>query len=378
MENIPIVRLAEKLIINDCFKGKAIILLGARQVGKSTLLRNLFKDQLKNMLWLDAENGDVISLFNNATSTRLKQLSNNYRIVIIDEAQKISTIGNVLKLFTDHIPEVQVIATGSSSFELKNKTNEPLTGRKWEHYLFPFSFKEMVDHTNLLEEKRSLHHRLVYGSYPEIVTATDNIERRLKLLTDSYLYKDVLMWSGIKKPEKIIDLLKALAYLVGHEVNYNELSNKLDLKNETVENYINILEQTFVIFKLPSYSTNQRKELRKGKKIYFFDCGLRNALINDFRPAETRQDVGQLFENYVVSELWKKNSYENNFGKFYFWRTADQQEIDVIIEKNNTLHTYEIKWNSEKRVRLSKTFSNVYPNNTFAVINPNNIEDVFL
>ena len=378
MENIPIVRLAEKLIINDCFKGKAIILLGARQVGKSTLLRNLFKDQLKNMLWLDAENGDVISLFNNATSTRLKQLSNNYRIVIIDEAQKILTIGNVLKLFTDHIPEVQVIATGSSSFELKNKTNEPLTGRKWEHYLFPFSFKEMVDHTNLLEEKRSLHHRLVYGSYPEIVTATDNIERRLKLLTDSYLYKDVLMWSGIKKPEKIIDLLKALAYQVGHEVNYNELSNKLDLKNETVENYINILEQTFVIFKLPSYSTNQRKELRKGKKIYFFDCGLRNALINDFRPAETRQDIGQLFENYVVSELWKKNSYENNFGKFYFWRTADQQEIDVIIEKNNTLHTYEIKWNSEKRVRLSKTFSNVYPNNTFAVINPNNIEDVFL
>ena len=378
MENIPILRLAEKLIINDCFKGKAIILLGARQVGKSTLLRNLFKDQLKNMLWLDAENGDVISLFNNATSTRLKQLSNNYRIVIIDEAQKISTIGNVLKLFTDHIPEVQVIATGSSSFELKNKTNEPLTGRKWEHYLFPFSFKEMVDHTNLLEEKRSLHHRLVYGSYPEIVTATDNIERRLKLLTDSYLYKDVLMWSGIKKPEKIIDLLKALAYQVGHEVNYNELSNKLDLKNETVENYINILEQTFVIFKLPSYSTNQRKELRKGKKIYFFDCGLRNALINDFRPAETRQDIGQLFENYVVSELWKKNSYENNFGKFYFWRTADRQEIDVIIEKNNTLHTYEIKWNSEKRVRLSKTFSNVYPNNTFAVINPNNIEDVFL
>ena len=378
MENIPIVRLAEKLIINDCFKGKAIILLGARQVGKSTLLRNLFKDQLKNMLWLDAENGDVISLFNNATSTRLKQLSNNYRIVIIDEAQKIPNIGNVLKLFTDHIPEVQVIATGSSSFELKNKTNEPLTGRKWEHYLFPFSFKEMVDHTNLQEEKRSLHHRLVYGSYPEIVTATDNIERRLKLLTDSYLYKDVLMWSGIKKPEKIIDLLKALAYQVGHEVNYNELSNKLDLKNETVENYINILEQTFVIFKLPSYSTNQRKELRKGKKIYFFDCGLRNALINDFRPAETRQDIGQLFENYVVSELWKKNSYENNFGKFYFWRTADQQEIDVIIEKNNTLHTYEIKWNSEKRVRLSKTFSNVYPNNTFAVINPNNIEDVLL
>ena len=378
MENKPILRVAEKLIADDCFKGKAIILLGARQVGKSTLLKNLFKNRGKELLWLDAENSDIISLFENVTSTRLKQLVDNHKILIIDEAQKIGTIGTVLKLFTDHIPEVQVIATGSSSFELRNKINEPLTGRKWEHYLYPLSFKEMVDHTNILEEKRNLYHRLVFGSYPEIVTATDNIERRLKLLIESYLYKDVLMWSGLKKPEKIIDLLKALAYQVGHEVNYNELGNKLDLKNETVENYISILEQTFVIFKLPSYSTNQRKELRKGKKIYFFDCGLRNALIGDFRPAEIRQDVGQLFENYVISELWKKNSYENNYGKFYFWRTADQQEIDMIIEKDNTLHAYEVKWNSAKKVRLSKTFSNVYPNHTFSVINPKNIEDVLL
>ena len=378
MANIPILRIAEKLIADDCFKGKAIILLGARQVGKSTMLKNLFRNKAKDVLWLDAENSDVTSLFENASSTRLKQLVDNHKILIIDEAQKIPTIGTVLKLFTDYIPEVQVIATGSSSFELRNKTTEPLTGRKWEHYLYPFSFKEMVNHSNLLEEKRNLQHRLVYGSYPEIVTATDSIERRLKHLTDSYLYKDVLLWSGLKKPEKIIDLLKALAYQVGHEVNYNELGNKLGLKNETVENYISILEQTFVIFKLPSYSTNQRKELRKGKKIFFFDCGLRNALINDFRPSEIRQDIGQLFENYVVSELWKKNSYENNFGKFYFWRTADQQEIDVIIEKDNTLHTYEIKWNPDKKVRLSKTFSNAYPNHTFSVINPKNMEDFLL
>ena len=342
------------------------------------MLKNLFRNKAKDVLWLDAENSDVTSLFENASSTRLKQLVDNHKILIIDEAQKIPTIGTVLKLFTDYIPEVQVIATGSSSFELRNKTTEPLTGRKWEHYLYPFSFKEMVNHSNLLEEKRNLQHRLVYGSYPEIVTATDSIERRLKHLTDSYLYKDVLLWSGLKKPEKIIDLLKALAYQVGHEVNYNELGNKLGLKNETVENYISILEQTFVIFKLPSYSTNQRKELRKGKKIFFFDCGLRNALINDFRPSEIRQDIGQLFENYVVSELWKKNSYENNFGKFYFWRTADQQEIDVIIEKDNSLHTYEIKWNPDKKVRLSKTFSNAYPNHTFSVINPKNMEDFLL
>lgn len=378
MDNKPILRSLAKQIEADCFKGKAIILLGARQVGKSTLLKYLFAEKTEKVLWLDAENTDTVSIFANATNTRIAQITGVASIVIIDEAQKIPNIGSVLKLFTDYLPTVQVIATGSSAFDLRNKTNEPLTGRKWEHYLFPFSFSEMVNHTNLLEEKRQLNHRLVFGYYPEIVTATDNIERRLKTLVESYLYKDVLMWSGLKKPEKIIDLLKALAYQVGYEVNYNELGNKLGLKNETVENYISILEQTYIIFKLPSYSTNQRKELRKGKKIYFFDNGLRNALITDFRLAETRQDIGQLFENYIVSELWKKNSYESSFGKFYFWRTADQQEIDVVIEKENILHTYEIKWSPKKKAKLSKTFSSTYPNNTFTVINPQNIEDVLL
>jgi predicted AAA+ superfamily ATPase len=378
MDNKPILRALAKQIEADCFKGKAIILLGARQVGKSTLLKYLFADETKKVLWLDAENTDTVSIFANATNTRIAQITGVASIVIIDEAQKIPNIGSVLKLFTDYLPAVQVIATGSSAFDLRNKTNEPLTGRKWEHYLYPFSFSEMVNHTNLLEEKRQLNHRLVFGYYPEIVTATDNIERRLKTLVESYLYKDVLMWSGLKKPEKIIDLLKALAYQVGHEVNYNELGNKLGLKNETVENYISILEQTYIIFKVPSYSTNQRKELRKGKKIYFFDNGLRNALITDFRLTETRQDIGQLFENYIVSELWKKNSYENSFGKFYFWRTADQQEIDVVIEKENILHTYEIKWNPKKKASLSKTFSSAYPNNTFTVVNPQNIEAILL
>ncbi len=367
-----------KAILSDCFTGKAIILLGARQVGKSTLLKQLFADNTEKTLWLDAENADVAAIFANATHTRIAQITGAATIVIIDEAQKIPNIGSVLKLFTDYLPAVQVIATGSSAFDLRNKTNEPLTGRKWEHYLYPLSFGEMVNHTNLLEEKRNLNHRLVFGSYPEIVTATDNIERRLKALVESYLYKDVLMWSGLKKPEKIIDLLKVLAYQVGHEVNYNELGNKLDLRGETVENYISILEQTYVIFKLPSYSTNHRKELRKGKKIYFFDNGLRNALISDFRLAETRQDIGQLFENYIVSELWKKNSYNNSLGKFYFWRTADQQEIDVVIEKENLLHTYEIKWSPQKKASLSKTFSTLYPNNTFTVINPQNMEDILL
>ncbi len=375
---MPILRVLSDVMLSDCFKGKAIVLLGARQVGKSTLLKNLFTNTQNKILWLDAENADVSAIFTSATNVRLAQIAGNNNIVVIDEAQKVPNIGSVLKLFTDYMPHIQVIATGSSSFDLRNKTNEPLTGRKWEHYLYPISFAEMVNHTNLLEEKRNLHHRLVFGSYPEIVTATDNLERRLKTMVESYLYKDVLMWSGLKKPEKIIDLLKALAYQIGNEVNYNELGNKLDLKGETVENYISILEQTYIIFKLPSYSTNQRKELRKGKKIYFFDTGLRNALIADLRPAEIRQDIGQLFENYIVSELWKKNSYETSFGKFYFWRTADQQEIDLIIEKENTLHAFEIKWSPKKKASLSKTFSNAYPNNTFKVIHPQNMEEVLL
>jgi predicted AAA+ superfamily ATPase len=371
MEYKPITRTVARNILADCYKQKAIILLGARQVGKSTLLRQLFPGNANDILWLDAENADTPVLLANANEARLKQITKNYKIVIIDEAQKIINIGSVLKLFVDYLPHIQVIATGSSAFDLRNKTSEPLTGRKWEHYLFPLSFAEMVQHTDLITEKRNLHHRIVFGAYPEIVTH-DDIERRLRTLMDSYLYKDVLLWSGLKKPEKIIDLLKALAHQVGHEVNYNELGNMLGLKNDTVENYIQILEQTYIIFRLPSYSTNQRKELRKGKKIYFFDTGLRNALISDFRFAELRNDTGQLFENYIISELWKKNSYEAGFGKFYFWRTADQQEIDVIIEKNGTLHTYEIKWNPKAKARLSKTFSGQYPNHTFNVIHREN------
>ena len=378
MEKIPISRMLSPALLADCNQQKAIILLGARQVGKSTLLRQVFADTERSNLWLDAENADVPPLFENVTKARLQQIMGNYKVVIIDEAQKIPNIGSVLKLMVDYMPNVQVIATGSSAFDLRNTTNEPLTGRKWEHYLFPFSFTEMVQHTNLLEEKRNLHHRLVFGSYPEIVTANDQLEKRLRTLVDSYLYKDVLLWSGLKKPEKIIDLLKALAYQVGHEVNYNELGNSIGLKNDTVENYIQTLEQTYIIFKLPSYSTNQRKELRKGKKIYFFDNGLRNALIGDYRMAEIRQDIGALFENYIVSELWKKNSYDGSFGKFYFWRTADQQEIDVVLEKNGTLHAYEIKWNEKAKARLSKTFSNTYTNHSFSVITPKNMADFLL
>ncbi len=359
------------------FQGKAIILLGARQVGKSTLLKNLTQNNYKT-LWLDAENADIPNLFLNATSTSLKNIFSNYQVVIIDEAQKIPNIGTVLKLTTDYLKDIQIIATGSSAFELKNKMNEPLTGRKWEYFLYPFSFGEMVNSIGIIEEKRNIDHRLIYGYYPEIVTSTNDIQLRIKQLADSYLYKDVLLWSGLKKADKINDLLKALSYQIGQEVSYHEIGNMIGLRNETVENYITILEQLYIIFRLPSYHSNHRKELRKSKKIYFFDTGIRNAVINDFRHITQRQDAGVLWENWVISELWKKNKYENSGGTFYFWRTQDQQELDLIINKNGMLHTYEIKWNHKVKARLSKTFERMYPNHEFTVITPQNIDTILL
>lgn len=372
-----IIRNVGTQIKHQLHKGKAIILLGARQVGKSTMLKQVFKTQ-KNILWLDAENADVPLMLAKATSTSLKNIYGKHKIVVIDEAQKIPNIGSVLKLSTDYLKTIQVIATGSSAFELRNKTNEPLTGRKWEYNLYPLSFNELVTHTTIIEEKRNLHHRLLYGSYPEIVLNLGEERERLKLLIDSYLYKDILLWSGLKKPEKIVDLLKALALQIGSEVSYNELANKLALKSETVENYIQILEQTFIIFKLPAYSNNVRKELRRGRKYYFFDIGLRNALINDFSTINTRQDIGAIWENFIISELWKKNSLAKQHANFYFWRTQDQQKIDLILEQNKTLHAIEIKWNAKAKVKFSKTFSNNYPNNTLAVITPDNYNEFLM
>jgi uncharacterized protein len=358
-------------------KGKAIILLGARQVGKSTLLQTIFEKE-KSMLYLDAEEADVPVMFLNPTSTKLKKLFGKYKILVIDEAQKIENIGSVLKLCTDYLKETQVVVTGSSAFEIRNKTNEPLTGRKWEYTLFPISFAEMVQHTNAIEENRLLAHRVLYGYYPELVINDDALEQRLKLLSDSYLYKDILMWQDIQKPDKLVQILKALSLQIGSELSYTAIGNIVGLKNDTVEKYIDLLEKTFVIYKLPAYSTNQRKELKKGKKIYFMDNGIRNAIIGDFKNFETRQDKGALFENFIISELYKKFSYEEKPFKMYFWRTADQQEIDLIIEQENVLHTFEIKWSPKAKVHLTKTFSKLYPNHTFSVIHSENYMDYIL
>jgi len=372
---MSIVRHIQSKIEEDFLKGKIIVILGARQVGKSTLIKMLPSCKSYETLWLDGENADVHKLLKNTNSERLKQLAGTNKVVVIDEAQKIDNIGSILKLYADYCKDIQVIASGSSAFELRNTLNEPLTGRKFEYRLYPLSFYEMVNHTHLLQEIRHLPQRLVFGYYPEIVTHPQDAERLLRFLSDSYLYKDIFLFKGIKKPEKMLELLKLLAWQIGSEVNYNELSKVLKIDNQTIESYIEMLEQVFVIYKLPAFHTNQRNELKKSKKIYFNDLGIRNAIINDFRPIEIRNDAGVLFENFIINEMRKQNEYQQVYANFYFWRNSDQREIDLILEKNNVLQAFEIKWNPLKKATLSRAFTNIYGETHFKVIHRENFFD---
>lgn len=352
-------------------RGKALILLGARQTGKTTLLKEIFGGG-HNIIWLNGDEPDTLAMFSNANSTRLRSMLAGYDTLVVDEAQRIKNVGLKFKLITDQIPEIQLIASGSSAFDLANLVNEPLTGRKLEYHLYPISFKEMVLHHGQLEENRLLSHRLIFGYYPEVVTEEGNEKEILHQLSDSYLFKDILMWERIKKPDKLIKLLQALALQVGSEVSYNELGRMVGLNNETIEKYIQLLEKTFVIFRLGAFSRNLRKELRKGKKIYFFDNGIRNALIANFALPELRQDIGALWENFLLSERMKYLHYQRIWTNSYFWRTRDQQEIDYIEERDGILHAFEFKWSLSKKTRLSRTFSNAYPNYEYSVITREN------
>ncbi len=370
-------RLLYKTIENKLFVGKIIILTGARQVGKTTLLKQLLR-QKEGVLWLNGDELQVQNLFANASADRLLSEFSNSKIVILDEAQRIENIGLRLKLIADSDSEVQVIATGSSAFELANKVNEPLTGRKWEYQMFPLSFGEMVEHHGKLKEMRMLPRRIIYGYYPEVVTNDGNEVEILKLLTDAYLYKDILSWESVKHPDKLQTLLRALAYQVGSQVSYNELSQMCSMDSKTVDRYINLLEQCYIIFRLPSFSRNLRHELKSSRKIYFCDNGIRNALIADYRAPEVRQDIGSLWENFVVAERMKSNEYYHRWVNRYFWRTKQQQEIDYLEESGGELHAYEMKWNPRAKASITKTFTEAYPNSEFQVITPDNISDFLL
>ena len=354
---------------------KAIVIMGARQVGKSTLLKMLL-DGERNVLWLNGDDTDVQELFRDMSSTRLRAIIGNNRLVVIDEAQRVKDIGLRMKFITDQMSGIQVIATGSSSFELASKVSEPLTGRKTEFHMFPLSFTEMVRHTSFLDETRMLPHRLVYGYYPEVVTDIGNEKALLRELSDSYLYKDILSFDGVNKADKLVRLLKALALQIGSQVSYNEVGGLVGLASKTGERYIDILEKAYIVFRLDSFARNLRNELKASRKIYFWDTGIRNAVLGNLAQVENRDDVGALWENFIIAERMKRNSYNGSFTQAGFWRTKQQNEIDFIEEENGQLRAFEFKWSMRKaNVKCPAAFATAYPKASFQVITPQNIEE---
>lgn len=328
----------------------------------------------KDFIWFNGDDPSDSALLSGSSGERLKGLIGSKDLVIIDEAQEINDIGRTLKLITDLMPDIELIVSGSSAFELANKLNEPMTGRKLELFLYPLSFSELVQHHGLKQEIQQLDSRLLYGSYPEIASCPGEERDLLLELTSSYLYKDIFKFGNIRKPKELEKILKLLAWQVGSEVNISEVAGEAGCSSHTVEHYIDLLQKAYIVFPLPAFARNLRNEIKKNKKIYFFDNGIRNAIIGNFSLLENRNDVGALWENYLVSERQKMNSNRSFYGSSYFWRTQQQQEIDYIEDIDGQLSAYEFKWNPKKKIRLPITFTRNYPLSHSAVINRDNYD----
>lgn len=350
-------RTIENTIKDKIDRGKAIIVVGARQVGKTTLLQSLLKD--KEFLFLDADDPSTRSLLQSPTTEQIRTILGQYKYIFLDEAQRIPGIGLTLKIITDQFKGVQLFVSGSSSFDLGNALNEPLTGRKWEYELFPISWEEYENKIGLVKAEQQVENRLLYGLYPEVINNQGNERETLKNLVNSYLYRDILAFSDIRKPEILDQLLQALALQMGNEVNYNELSQLIGINKITVQKYIDVLEKGYIVFRLNSFSRNVRNEIKQTRKVYFYDNGIRNMIIGDFKPLNLRLDKGALWENFLVSERRKQNIYKDSFAKMYFWRTKQQQEIDFVEEKDGSILAYEFKWNNIK-TKFPKVFLDTY------------------
>ena len=345
--------------LNEKFnKGKAIVLLGPRQVGKTTLINTCLEGQ--DFLFLNGDDPEIRNLLENTGISKLRLIIGKNTLIFIDEAQRIKDIGLIAKMIIDQFKEVQLIVSGSSALEINQSTQEPLTGRKFEYQLFPISWEEFENHVGYLEANTQLEERLIYGMYPDVINNRSEAGEILKQLTTSYLYKDVLSITGIKKPELLDKLLKALALQVGSEVSYNELANLLQIDKTTVSKYIDLLEKAYIVFRLNSYSSNQRNEIKNNRKIYFYDNGIRNMIINNLNPLELRTDKGALWENFLISERLKLQQYNQLYTNNYFWRTVQKQEIDFVEETNGQVTAYEFKWNSKGKAKIPAVFLNQY------------------
>ena len=351
-------RIIENSIRDKIGSGKAIIIVGARQVGKTTLIKKILEG--KEYLFLDADDPSIRQLLFNPNTEQIRSILGENKIVFIDEAQRIDGIGLTLKIITDQFKDVQLFVSGSSSFDLGNKLNEPLTGRKWEYELFPISWEEFEKKEGFVKSEQQLENRLLFGFYPEVLNNKGKERTILKNLVSSYLYRDILAFSEIRKPEILDNLLLALALQVGSEVNYNELSRTIGVNKLTIQKYIDILEKGYIIFRLNSFSRNLRNEIKRNRKIYFYDNGIRNMIIGNFNPLKLRTDVGALWENFLISERKKQNIYKETFARMYFWRTKQQQEIDFIEEKDGKIYGFEFKWKLKSKIKLPETFIKTY------------------
>ncbi|MCP3928366.1 MAG: ATP-binding protein [Bacteroidetes bacterium] len=367
-------RIVEKQILKSLVPNKVVVLVGPRRVGKTILLNQIIKKIKEPYLLLSGEDFEVLSLLERRSIQNYKSILGRKRVLFIDEAQKIPDIGNKLKLMVDHIEGLKVLITGSSAFDIGNYTGEPLTGRKITYNLFAFSEQELNQVENIIEKKGNLRERLVFGNYPELIHKSGNEEKAeyLREVINSYLLKDILAFENIRNSDKIVSLLRLIAFQIGGEVSLQELGNQLSMSKNTVEKYLDLLSKVFVIHKVGGFSRNLRKEITKNSRWYFYDNGLRNLLIANVNPLEFRNDVGKLWENYVVSERIKFQRYSKMIVNNYFWRTYDQQEIDWVEERGGKLYAYEFKWNPSKKVKVPGAWKKQYKEAEFEVINRDN------
>lgn len=368
-------RILKNSLSERLFKGKTILLIGPRQVGKTTLIHQVLEG--KDFLFLNGDDPLVRSTLTNPTTKEIEAIIGKHEIIFIDEAQRIENIGLTAKIIHDQFKNVQLILSGSSAFELRNNTNESLTGRKWENFLFPISYEEYELTKGYLTALGDLSNRLVYGFYPEILNNPGQERELLNEITQSVLYKDLLAYGNIKKPDILEKILKALAFQVGSEVSFNEIAQLTGVDKNTVSNYIHLLELSYVIFPLTTFSRNLRNEIKTNRKYYFYDNGIRNALIQNFNPLELRNDIGALWENFLLSERKKRNQYHLQFVSSYFWRTKQQQEIDYLEEGNGTIKAFEFKWNPNAKVKFPAKFVETY-NAEISVVNKDNFRDFVL
>ncbi len=366
-------RKLQETVTKRLFRRKAIIILGARQVGKSTLMSHVSETLEGPILDLNCDDPDVRNMLTDINSVNLRLLVGRNKIIAIDEAQRVGNIGLVLKRIVDEYPNVQLLVSGSSSLRLKSSINEPLTGRKYEYEMYPISTGELYDTFGLMSTMQYLEARLIYGSYPDVITHPDEAKDLLRALTDSYLYKDILEMDEVRKPAVLQKILVALALQLGSEVSFNEVARTVGSDPKTVERYIDLLEKCYVLYSLPGLSRNLRNELKKTRKIFFYDTGIRNAILQNYAHVSLRNDMGALWENFFIMERIKHNAYMGRLVNYYFWRTTTQQEIDLIEESDGEFSIFEMKWNPSKgTVKFPQSFMESYHPKEAVVVTPEN------